>query len=176
MIKKILLPFLGLLIAFKSFGQDFKKNEVKLNILNTIAIASIEVGYERFIAPNQSLDAEVFINDRFSYRSEKNGKFKTNSFKIGYNFYFDPEGVKGVYINPFFKLRTGKYEDYKQSGTVETKMGSAIIGTGVGYMFNYNDTFIIAPYITIARNFSSEVNDRFWAVEPLAGIRIGYRF
>ena len=40
-------------INMKAQESDFPKNEAKLNIANTIAIASVEVGYERFIGFNQ---------------------------------------------------------------------------------------------------------------------------
>lgn len=170
MIKKILCAVV-ILFATHSFAQD-KKNEVKLNILNTIINASVELGYERFIDTNQSIDAEFHINDRFFYLGASK-RFKTNSFKVGYNFYFEEEGTTGLYVNPFLKYRFGNYEEKDDT---KTSLSSFIMGIGCGYMWNYNDTFIIAPYVNIARNFSGTVNSRFWAVEPNLGIRIGYRF
>lgn len=169
MIRKILFG-LALLFVGKSYSQQ---NEVKLNILNTIVIASVELGYERFIADNQSLDAELFFNDRFSYFPEKGNKdFKATSIKIGYNYYFDDGGVEGVYVSPFLKQRFGSYTENDK----KYSLNSFIIGIGVGYLWNYNDTFIISPYVNIGRNFGKEVNEKFWAIEPNAGVRIGYRF
>lgn len=162
------------LISVNAFAQDYPKNEVKLNILNTIAIASVELGYERFVDANQSIDAELFINDKFSY-FPRSGKYNATSIKIGYNYYFDLEGLTGPFISPFMKQRFGSY---KEEGETSTSLNSFILGLGFGYMWNYNDTFIIAPYANISRNFGKEVNEsnKFWPVEPNAGIRIGFRF
>lgn len=180
--KKFLFSILTLM-SIPTFAQDFPKNEVKLNILNTIAIASVEVGYERFFAPNQSADAELFINDRFAYfRDKGDTKFSATSIKIGYNYYFDLEGLSGPYMSPFIKQRIGNYKEKikkeEQEIWEETSLNSFILGLGFGYMWNYNDTFILAPYLNISRNFGKGINEsnKFWAVEPNAGIRIGFRF
>lgn len=175
-----------LFLLFTTFAQaqfaDYPKHEVKLNILNTIAIASVELGYEHFIGEQQSIEVEFLINDRFSYHSEKGSReFKTNSVKIGYNYYFDDsKNGAGIYVNPFAKYRFG---DFEQTITVEdvdidTKldMGSFIMGIGVGYKFNAGDKFVIAPFANVARNFNEDVEERFSALEFNAGVSIGFRF
>ena len=154
--------------------QDYPKNEIKLNILNAIAIASVEIGYEYFVDFNQSIEGEMFFNDRFSYFPKDGGKFSATSFKLGYNYYFDLDNLSGPYINPFIKTRFG---EYKKDNEIKN-LDSFILGIGVGYLWNYNDTFVVAPYVNIARNFGKGVaNDSyFWVVEPNAGLKIGYRF
>lgn len=164
--------FLSLLIllCFKGWAQDYQ-HEVKLNILNVITLASVELGYEYYIADGQSLDAEIFINDRFSYWPKKNGKFSAFSMKIGYNYYFNGS-ESGLYANPFIKQRFGKY---KSENNTENNLSSFIMGIGVGYIIPFGP-FVVAPYADLARNFSESVNKAYWAVEPNMGIRIGYRF
>ena len=175
--KRIILAAMFLLATVKSFAQDdFRKHEVNLNVLNVIWLASVELGYEHYIAFNQSIEGEIFINDQFSFLPKKSGeKYNATSVKIGYNYYLDLDGNSGPYINPFFKQRFGKftYED----GT-KTNLNSFIVGIGAGYQWNYNDTFIIAPYANIARNFGKGLKEdsKFWAVEPNLGIKIGYKF
>lgn len=176
--KKIIVVCL-MLLSLKAFSQtDYPKNEVKLNILNVIAIASIEVGYEYFVDFNQSIEAEVFFNDRFSYFPKTDRKYNATSFKLGYNYYFDLDNLSGPYINPFIKTRFGEYKDLRVDPVEITSLDSFILGVGVGYLWNYNDTFVVAPYVNIARNFGKGVtnNSTFWAVEPNAGLKIGYRF
>ncbi|MBB4118316.1 outer membrane autotransporter protein [Mesonia hippocampi] len=182
--KKFSLLFLAVFLfqAAKAQVADYPKNEIKFNIANVMIIASAEIGYERFVAENQSIEFIALINDRINYHSEKGSrKFKTNSFKLGYNYYFGSETAgSGIYANPFIKLRTGDFEERKNiEGTatkITTNMDAFIIGFGVGYKWNYGDKFVFGPYANIARNFSDNTKDRFTAFEFNTGISIGYRF
>ena len=178
--KKILLPLFLVLLHFSVQSQE-KFNEVKFNIANTIAVASVELGYERFLDDNQSLEAVFLINDRMNYQSEKGSrKFNTQSYKIGYNYYFGEEYEgSGLYANPFIKLRTGEFQEIDNrtpEQTVITNMNSFMLGIGGGYKWNFNNTFVLGPFINIARNFSEEVKNRFTALEFNAGFNVGYRF
>ncbi|UUV22483.1 autotransporter outer membrane beta-barrel domain-containing protein [Flavobacterium sp. CBA20B-1] len=164
-------------------------NEVELNIFNTIVNQSVEIGYEHFIDQDQSIGADLLINDRFSYygQNKKEGKFKqfnTNAIAVNYSFYFggkEGEHASGFYAQPFLKYRFGDYEHdveiaqgVYQRQTVD--MNSLIIGVGGGYKLVKNDAFTVAPFVNIGRNFKQEVADEFMGVELNAGINIGYRF
>ena len=184
--KKIIFTLIILTAFNMGYSQSGEKNnEIKLNIANTIAIASVEFGYERFIDDHQSIEGVVLINDRMNYHSEKGSrKFDTNSFKLGYNYYFGEEyAASGLFINPFLKYRFGEFSEEGQDvaepafvGNTITDMNSFIIGLGTGYKWNFNDTFVLGPFLNIGRNFSEEVRDRFSAIEFNAGFNIGYRF
>ncbi|HZH70656.1 MAG TPA: DUF3575 domain-containing protein [Flavobacteriaceae bacterium] len=179
-----------LLVCFSTLQvisqEDFAQHEIKLNIANTIAIASVELGYEYFFDNNQSLEAQVLINDRYNYGSEKGDRqFNTHSFQLGYNFYIIQEFQgTGFHISPFLKYRTGDFEETKAvtvgSNTfdekVTTDMNSFLIGIGGGYKFNFGNQFVFGPYANIGRNFSDVVKERFSAIEFNAGFNIGYRF
>lgn len=163
-------------------------NEVKINVFNTLAIASVEVGYEHFIGHNQSVGANFNINDRFAYHKEKGGKdqrFNTNSLVVNYNYYLggkNDEHGSGYVVSPFLKYRFGNFKEdiynNELDATVrtETDMNSFIFGVGGGYKWALGDSFTVNPFVSIARNFSSEVNDRFSAIEFNAGVNLGYRF
>lgn len=172
--KKIVLGLIALVAGLSANAQY--KSEVKFNIANVIAIASVEIGYEYFLDDNQSFGAEIHFNDRFSYVAETDDKkFETTSVMLNYNYYFSPEEKGSFYAYPFMKYRFGDHID-KRAGKSDTDMDSFIVGLGVGYKWAWNDKFAIAPYVSIARNFSEDVNDRFMAVEANAGISVGYRF
>ena len=173
--KKMFLSIAMALVSLGAFAQTYK-NEVKLNILNVIARPSIELGYEYYLDDNQSVDGELMILDKFSYWPKGDGKFSATSIKVGYNYYFDSSDAVGFYINPFLKTRFGKYTEEKTKDDEETNLSAFIIGVGVGYTWVFNSKFVVAPYANLGRNFSSAVNERFWAVEPNAGIRLGFRF
>ena len=184
--KKIIFTLIIITAVNIGYSQSGEKNnEIKLNIANTIAIASVEFGYERFIDEHQSIEGVILINDRMNYHSESGSrKFDTNSFKVGYNYYFGEEyAASGLFINPFLKLRTGEFSEAAENnddpafvGDTVTDMNSFIIGLGAGYKWNFNDTFVLGPFLNIGRNFSDEVRDRFSAIEFNAGFNIGYRF
>ena len=173
--KKMFLSIAMALVSLGAFAQTYK-NEVKLNILNVIVRPSIELGYEYYLDDNQSVDAELMFLDKFSYWPKRSNKFSATSFKVGYNYYFDSSDDVGFYLNPFLKSRFGKFTEEKDGADVETKLNAFIIGVGVGYTWVFNSKFVVAPYAKIGRNFSKPVNERFWAVEPNAGVRLGFRF
>ena len=173
--KKMFLSIAMALVSLGAFAQTYK-NEVKLNILNVIVRPSVELGYEYYLDDNQSVEGELMFLDKFSYWPKGDGKFSATSFKVGYNYYFDSSDAVGFYINPFLKTRFGKYTEEKDGVDVETKLNAFIIGVGVGYTWVFNSKFVVAPYANIGRNFSKPVNERFWAVEPNAGVRLGFRF
>lgn len=184
--KKVLFAAALLVGATSANAQAL--NEVKLNIFNTIAIQSVELGYEHFIDTNQSIGFELHINDRFSYWREsktegKIRKFNTNSIAANYNMYFggrEDEHASGFMVTPFLKYRFGDYERQReiegQTVNTETDMNSFIIGIGGGYKIVRFDSFSVAPFVSIARNFSEEVSDEFMGIEVNAGVSIGYRF
>jgi len=184
--KKIFLCLILISAVNTGYSQTAEKqNEIKLNIANVIAIASVEFGYERFLDYHQSIEGTILINDRINYHSESGSRdFQTNSFKLGYNYYFGEDyAASGLYVNPFLKYRSGEFSeegsDVSEPAFVAatiTDMNSFIIGIGAGYKWNFNDTFVLGPFLNIGRNFSEEVKDRFSAIEFNAGFNIGYRF
>src|SRR5699024_7667770 len=90
--------------------QNFPRHEVNYNILNTIMMASAEVGYEYFIEYNQSVGVKFLINDRQNYHSEDEGEFKTNSVRLNYTYYFgELKPGSEFYVQPFMKYRFGDY-------------------------------------------------------------------
>lgn len=166
--------------VFKTDVQDtenimeFPRHEVNYNIANTLAIASVELGYEYFFQENQSVGIKFLINDRFNYRSEGKGrKFDSHSVQLNYSYYF---GVfnpgSEFFVRPLVKYRFG---DFKEDGE-KLDMNSFLIGIGGGYVWNFSNNFIISPFANVGRNFSSKVKDRFSAIEFNAGLNIGYRF
>lgn len=183
-LKKTILPLISIffLMSTVTFAQtetnkNYSKGEVKINFLNTILLGSVELGYEHFIAKNQSIGFETHFNDRFSYVSAKGSKkFDATSIQASYNFYFEGDKADKVYVFPFLKFRFGEYTEASDGLLNVTNMNSFLLGLGGGYKWVFNDKFAFGPYASIARGFSSEVNDTFFAVEFKAGISVGFRF
>ena len=177
--KKAILSVLLLSGIFLANTQNSysQQHEVKWNIVNTIVLASVEIGYEYFFDGNQSVGADILINDVYNFSIDREIKdFNTNSFQLTYNYYISGEdNGSGIMITPLVKYRFGDYQRTETDPVIN--MNSFILGIGGGYKWNFNDKFILAPFVNIARNFSNEVNDEFnIAVEFNGGINIGYRF
>jgi len=154
---------------------DFS-NEVKVNFLNLILLASFEVGYEKFLSDNHSLDFQLHINDRFGYNSQGKGKtYKTNAAQVSMNFYLGGDEDARFFVYPLVKIRFGDFEESVDGDLVVTNMNAFIFGAGAGYKWEFSN-FAFGPHASIARGFSSEVSDRFSAVEFNGGFSLGYRF
>ena len=156
--------------------EDFG-NEVKLNFLNLIVLGSVEVGYEKFLGSDYTLDFQVHLNDRFGFNSQGGEKnYKTNSLQASMNFYFGNNDNGRFYIFPLAKLRFGDFEEMKSGTLTVTNMNAFIVGAGGGYKWEFSRNFAFGPYASVARGFSSEVSDRFSSVEFNGGFSLGYRF
>lgn len=155
-------------------AQD-KQHQVHWNIANTIAFASIEVGYQYFLDEHQSLGLDLNFNDTYNMSFGRQSKdFDTNSYQVSYN-YYTGEATDEWVISPFVKFRTGEYQKNEASPIVD--MDSFILGIGGAYIWNINDTFVFGPTASLGRNFSEEVNDEFsTGIEFHLGARIGFRF
>lgn len=160
---------------------DFS-NEVKANFFNLIALGSIEIGYERFLSSDHSLDLQLLLNDRFGFNNENKGKkYKTNSAQVSMNFYFGGKNTDQLprgrfYIYPLAKLRFGEFEETVDGGVTTTNMNAFMFGAGAGYKWEISDHFAFGPYASVTRGFSDEVADRFARIEVNAGFSLGYRF
>lgn len=184
--RKVTILIIAIFSTLHLSAQEFPNNEIKLNIASVIAFATVEVGYEYLFDYNQSIDVEIFINDRINfYQETDSNKFNTNSLKLGYNFYFGTENPgSGLFFNPFVKYRFGDFEEVTRNNDffpplieeVTTDMNTFIIGLGSGYKWNFSNSFIVSLYGSLGRNFSDEVKERFQAIEFQGGLGIGYRF
>src|SRR5690625_7548419 len=88
--------FAGLFTQAQEVGtiqtNEFPRHEINYNILNSLIVASAEVGYEYFFHFNQSLGAKVLINDRPSYgRTKGRRNLKTKSWRINNTYYIGEE-------------------------------------------------------------------------------------
>ncbi|WP_194775083.1 DUF3575 domain-containing protein [Pararhodonellum marinum] len=174
-----------LLLAIGNFGVQAQqvevlspKNEVKLNMLNTILIGTVELGYEYLIDDNQSIDVQVHFNDRFGYfAGGSNRDFSARSIQAAYNFYLSQEEKNaGFYFSPLLRYRFGEYTETRDGALSVTNLNSFLLGMGVGYKILFENKFTIAPFANIGRNFGEETIDRFSALELKAGVSFGFRF
>ncbi|RZK07563.1 MAG: DUF3575 domain-containing protein [Flavobacterium sp.] len=176
--KKTILSLMLLTGTFMAKAQsgDFPQNEIKFNILNVIALGSVEIGYEYYLDEHQSVGLDVLINDTYNMSIGRQVEdFNTNSFQLSYNYNISRRGDgSGFIISPLLKFRVGDYQ--KTDLTPKIDMNSFIIGIGAGYKWSFNNRFVMGPYANIGRNFSEEVTEEFTKIEFSAGFNLGFKF
>jgi hypothetical protein len=196
--RKLITTCFALFLSLSSFAQETEKkeqkiHEINLNFFNTITIASVELGYERFFGGDHSLGVNLYINDRISYYSENPQEeynpyreekitFKSHSIGASYNFYFsEAKNGTGYYLSPFFKYRFGEVEKnikFDETTSINQKMNisSPVLGLGFGYKWVWHEKMAIGLFANIGRNFNNKVNEAFDKVEFNSGVSVGYRF
>ena len=188
--KSIFTLTLILGLAATSFGQEVISsssanspmtggfsNEIHVNFVTLIWFGSVEVGYERYLSDDHSLEFKGFINDRFGFNNENKGKkYKTNSLQASMNFYFGNGSNGRFFIFPLAKVRFGDFEEPNGTDIITTDMTAFIIGAGAGYKWELSQNFAFGPFASVGRNFSDDVTDRFSGIELNAGFNLGYRF
>lgn len=176
--RKIILSLMLLAGTFMAKAQsgDFPQNEIKFNILNVIALGSVEIGYEYYLDEHQSIGLDVLINDTYNMSIGRQVEdFNTNSFQFSYNYNISRRGDgSGFIISPLLKFRLGDYQETNLTPKID--MNSFIIGLGTGYKWSFNNRFVMGPYANIGRNFSEEVTEEFTKIEFSAGFNLGFKF
>ena len=176
--KKTILSLMLLAGTFMAKAQsgDFPQHEVKFNIMNVIALGSVEVGYEYYLDQHQSIGLDVLINDTYNMSIGRQIEdFNTNSFQLSYNYNISRrDDGSGFIVSPLLKFRFGDYQELSETPKID--MDSFIIGLGAGYKWSFNNRFVMGPYANIGRNFSEEVTDEFTKIEFSAGFNLGFKF
>lgn len=177
--KKLVIAFTGILLLSVSVNAQSLENpkgEIRLNFLNTIFLGSVELGYDFFLADDQSVGVELHLNDRFGYSSARGDRsFSATSFLVSYNFFFAGDENGKIYISPYFKYRFGDFSETVDNVTQVTNLNSGYLGLIGGYRWNFNN-FAFGPFAGIGRGFAEPVREKFSAVEFKAGFNVGYRF
>lgn len=170
------LMLLGGVFMAKAQSGDYSQHEIKVNILNVIALGSVELGYEYYLDERQSVGLDLLINDTYNMSIGRQVEdFNTNSMQLSYNYNISKRGDgSGFIISPLLKFRFGDYQETSSDPKID--MDSFIIGIGAGYKWNFNNRFVIGPYANIGRNFSEEVTEEFTKIEFSAGFNLGFKF
>jgi hypothetical protein len=141
--KKSIVLFLILVLAFNSFAQDKpvtapEKNVIKVNSLALI-LATGSIFYERQISDLTSAQLGVGY---FNYKlgdTKFNGLFLTPEFRI----YVKKNAIDGFYVSPYLR-----YQDYnfENKGTTQTDKGKMTVfggGVAVGRQWIFAKGFVI---------------------------------
>jgi hypothetical protein len=192
--KKIIL-FTILLSSIITFGQENKfqypqdqdkKNEVKLSATSLIAIAALDVSYERLINSQTSYGVSLFLatdNDDIDYPRD----FSITPF---YRWFFSERTfARGFFVEGFGMLNTNSDSHYEtsfdSSGNFQSEFTKEetnvrfALGISVGGKFVIKSGFTAEVFLGIGRNLLGDNSTDFYDDNEIVGrggISLGYRF
>ena len=166
---KKLTTIFALAICALAFSQS-QKNEIKLNLLNSI-IGAPEITYERLLLNNQS----VGISAAVSLDSKENLYFNYG-FAPYYRIYFGKKENAGFFVEANTSLTNYHYENYDNNNYQilgwknETNFG---FGAAIGFKLLTSNNLVSEVFGGLGRRFSVKNTDDAF---PRIGISIGKRF
>lgn len=153
---------------------SYAQQELKVDLLDALALKTLEVSYEKYLSNQSSVGVAVLVNfekesSDFSYNEER---MLTPFFRH----YFSQYGQWEMFGEVFFALNTGKKEmDAVIGSTVKyyKSYTDGALGISVGGKYISQAGFVLDIYAGLGRNLFSEYAP---SVVPRIGINIGYRF
>ena len=192
---KLKTGLLGLFVSTTIFAQEdsnaffSKKHEIKIDAIELIAVANIEITYEYLISKYSGAGVSVSIDGGES--SDDILKWAITPFYRQYFFNRQEKRAQGLFAEGHLNL--GSFEDnyYEYTYDPDTdfiineryvEQNNTAFGAGfaVGYKWASNNGFVIEPSLGVGRNLfgNTKDDDNFSSVDIYfrGGIQVGYRF
>lgn len=169
--KKILFIF-SLFTTISFFAQ---KQEVKVDLLDILALRSLDVSYERILNDEASFGLSVFVN----FESESNDFRYNEDFQIVPYFRqnFSKVGSFDFFGEVFGSLNFGDTDEKKVNDVVTKKSENYTdfaLGLGAGLKHVSTNGYIFEVHAGVGRNlFDADTSP---SVVPRFGINIGKQF
>lgn len=167
--KKIVLG----LSLFATFFASAQQHEVKVDLLDILALKSLDVAYEHALNDEASLGLSVFINFE-----DKDKDFRYNEgFQLIPYFRqnFKQIGSFDLFGEVFGSLNFGENEVKNDAGEkVDEDYTDFALGLGAGLKRVSSNGYVLEANIGIGRNLFN--SDKSHAVVPRFGLSIGKQF
>jgi hypothetical protein len=188
--KNLLIIFSLLLFPFSSLAQESdlandltpiqeRKSEVKLGVVQLLAITRINLEYERILDSYSSFGGNIV----FDTEKEEDLNFRFNGF---YRMYFSSSeeyGQKGFFIQGLVNYSNGS--DYEYSTTFDqfgnyitegkkTNYNAINAGFGLGKKWINKKGFVLQGVISFGRKLTGSENAPEYVIP--AALSLGYRF
>lgn len=149
------------------------KQDIKLDLLDALALQTVEVSYEYYLSDKSSVGLSALFN---LAKKEANFRYNENTmFTPYFRHAFAKSGNWDVFGEVFFGVNNAQKEiTSKGSPTrVFEKYTDAALGVTVGLKYVSEGGFVIDAYGGGGRNLFSQKSVAF---VPRLGISLGYRF
>ncbi len=168
--------------------RDTTRNEISVNILNTLVFGALDVSYERILNNHSSISAEVF-SKVFNKNEGEEGDLselytKNFSLTTKFKYFLNEENMAwGYYAEAFGMISSGKNEkmvtitdrETGQPKEIEAELDyiDAALGIGIGRKFISKKGFFLDVSVGIGRNLFQRDAP---VIVVLPGFNIGYRY
>ncbi|UAM97347.1 DUF3575 domain-containing protein [Polaribacter litorisediminis] len=163
--KKIIVLFTLFLSTY-----TFSQKEIKLDIVDAIAIKSLELSYENYVTDDSSVGISALFNleaQDVDFRYNENMMITPY-----YRHYFSTDKQWNFFGEGFIGINSGKKETVKNSGEYDVKYTDGALGIAIGTKYLATSGLVIDAYAGIGRNlFGSESP----VIVPRIGLNIGWR-
>ncbi len=168
--------------------RDTTRNEISVNILNTLVFGALDVSYERILNNHSSISAEVFSKVFNKNKGEEGdlSEMYTKNFSLltKFKYFLNEENMAwGYYAEAFGMISSGVNEktvtitDYEtgEPKEIEAELDyiDAALGIGVGRKFISKKGFFLDVSVGIGRNLFQKDAP---VIVVLPGFNIGYRY
>lgn len=164
--KKLVLLFL-LTLSLVCTAQQ----ELKLDIVDALALKTLDVSYEFYVNENSSLGVAALFNFE-----GKSSDFRYNEDRMitpFFRHYFSANGNWNFFGELFFGINSGEKEENTNNVTTYTDYTDGALGIGVGTKYVSEGGLIIDVHGGIGRNLFGSDSP---VIVPRVGASIGYRF
>ena len=165
-----------LLVLFTVFigTLSYAQQELKIDLLDAVALKTVEISYETYISEQSSIGLSVLFNFE-----KQEADFRYNEDRMltpFFRHYFSVKGNWNMFGEVFFGLNTGETEEAPSLEGSEKQYKSytdGALGVAIGSKYISSAGFVLDIYGGLGRNLFS---DKSPSVVPRVGINIGYRF
>ena len=164
--KKILL-----VVSLFFTGFSFAQEEVKLDIIDALALKTVEVSYEHYFTEQTSAG----ISALFNFENESSD-FRYNEDRVITPFvrhYFSTESLWNFFGELFFAYNTGDEETTVNNIPVSTDYSDGALGLAIGYKYISTGGFTVDIHGGLGRNL---FNDDSPVLVPRVGVNVGWQF
>jgi len=165
-----LAVIIGVFIGSVSYSQQ----EIKVDLLDALALKTVEVSYEHYISNQSSVGLAVLFN-----LEDKSSGFRYHEDRMltpFFRHYFSQHGQWDMFGEVFFGLNKGEKELDALIGSNSKRFKSytdGTLGVALGTKYISPAGFILDIYGGLGRNMFSDTSP---SVVPRVGVNLGYRF
>jgi hypothetical protein len=165
---------------------EFKKNEIKFDVVSLIAMSKVHISYERFLNNDFSVGVSGVLNTSNKNEEDFNNGFNETLPQYEVNpfvrYSLSKSAVSYYFVEAFVSVNGGKYRElqrfteggYGYWDVVEDNYTAMALGGAVGYKLYIKEKFGIELFVGVGRNIiNMDVSPTY---VQRVGANFGYRF